>query len=54
MLFNSLIPVVRVESGEVGTLNDAGQAGHFCVAESTVSKLEPSSRYAEVRSEPDP
>ena len=47
------MPVVRVESGEVWTLNDAGEPGHFCVAESAVSKLEPSSRHTEVRSEPD-
>ena len=52
--FNSLTPVVRIKSGEVWTLNDAGKPGHFCVAESAVSKLEPSSRHAEVRSEPDP
>ena len=45
---------MRVESGEVGTLNDAGKPGHFCVAESVVSKLETSSRHTVVRSKPDP
>ena len=44
---------MRVESGEVGTLNDAGKPGHFCVAKSAVSKLETSPRHAVVRSEPD-
>ena len=45
---------MRVESGEVGTLNDASKPGHFCVAEGAVSKLEPSSRHTVVRSEPNP
>ena len=44
---------MRVESGEVGTLNHAGKPRHFCVAESAVSNVEPSSRHTEVGSEPD-
>ena len=44
---------MRVESGEVGTLDDAGKAGHFCVAKSVVSNVEPSPCHTEVRSEPD-
>ena len=44
---------MRVESGEVGTLNHAGKPGHFCVAKSAVSNVEPSPSHTEVGSEPD-
>ena len=45
-------PVMRVESGEVGTLNDTGKPCHFCVAKSAVSDVEPSTRHTEVRPKP--